>query len=212
MIHIGKIIYNEKLLNHKELPYVYYQKIPDTPKIDKQLPTLIVGWKLVKELILSYPHDILEKEIDFKKINLKIKERYFWEFSSSEDIVQYSIGIDFFIKRLPYLFITNFEYKNIDPFFHDLFTIDAINKHIPDGGNLYVYKKDMAYYLVDKTIYGVKLSIYDYIGIDDQFIIDALIAKSKNHLLDDSTEYQKYYKQFPEFGFLKRSMVVFLFS
>lgn len=207
MIKIGTIVHNEKLINHKPLSYIHYQFLGNTPKSDKNLPTLIVGWKLVNETIPKYPHDILEREL-----HLKRKQRYYWEFSPSEDIVQYSTGIDFFVKRLPYLFINNFQYRNADPIFNNLFSAEEMDAYLPSGGSLYIYKNEMAYYLHENTIYGIKLSIYEYLGISTSIIIQGLISKSIQHYLDDSTEYQKYYKLFPEFGYLKRSMVVFLFS
>lgn len=208
MITIGKIVFDEKLINHKTLPYVQYQNVLETPKAAPlQLPTLTIGWKLVNKLFPNKNFDILEREF-----RLNRPEQHFWEFSATEDIVQYTNGLDHFIKKLPYLFISNFQYKNADPFFNELFSIDAIDKFLPDGGFLYVYKNEMAYYLIDRTIYGLKLPMYQYIGIDSNDLIQRLCAKSKNHRLDDSTDYQTYYKQFPEFGYLKRSMVVFLFS
>lgn len=204
MIQIGKIIHDEPLLNHKALSYVIYQKFNEGYLDDIEgLPTLIIGWKSMN-ILIPREHDILEKELDSKK-------KHFWEFSPSEEIIQFSEGLSLFVKRLPYLFISKFLYKNIDPFFNNLYTIEDIGKLFPDSGDLYIYKNEMAYYRVDNTIYGLKLGIYDYLGVDIQLIIKALVSKSKNHILDDSTEFQKYYRMFPEFGFLKRSMVVFLF-
>lgn len=171
------------------------------------VPTLTVGWKLVNELFPNKNIDILDKEFHPNR-----PEQHFWEFNSDEDIIQYTNGLEHFIKKLPYLFISTFDYKNVDPFFNELFTVDAVCNFLPDHGSLYIYKNEMVYYLMDRTIYGLKIPMYHYIGIDTNEIIQRLISKSKNHKLDDSTEYQTYYKQFPEFGYLKRSMVVFLFS
>jgi len=206
MIQIGKIVHKEKLINHKPLSYIIYQNLTETSRTPLRLPTLIVGWKLANELFPYSNLDILERDI-----NVKQRDKYLWEFSPTEDIIQYSSGLEFFVKRLPYLFISRYDYKNADPFFHNLFTLDQINGYLPDGGSLYVYKNEIAYYLSGNTIYGLKLAIYDYMTMNVQSIVNMLVSKSKNHFIDDSTEYQKYYKMFPEFGYLKRSMVVFLF-
>lgn len=206
MIQFGKIVHDEKLVNHKPLPYIFYRASTGYNEDIKNVPTLIIGWKSINSLVPKYSHDILEKELQLKDGN-----RYFWEFSPTEDIIQYSDGIEKFVKRLPYLFISKFKYINIDPFFSNLFTSEDIVKFFPDGGDLYVYKNEMAYYRVENVIYGLKLSIYDYLQVDGKTIIDVLIGKSKKYLLDDATEFQKYYRMFPEFGFLKRSMVVFAF-
>lgn len=207
MIQIGKIVHNEKLVNHKPLPYILYRASNEGYLEDiKNVPTLIIGWKLINTLVPRYNYDILQKELHFNNNN-----KYFWEFSPSENIIQSNTGVELFVKRLPYLFISKFLYKNIDPFFNNLYTSENIESFFPAGGDLYVYKNEMAYYRVGDTIYGLKLTIYDYLGVDTQVIVSALVTKSKNHNLDDSTEFQKYYRIFPEFGFLKRSMVVFLF-
>lgn len=207
MLQLGKIVHKEPLVNHKLLPYVFYQNLKDTPKDGKLLPTLIVGWKLINELFPTYDHDILEKDL-----NIRTKCKHFWEFSPTEDIIQYTDGLEHFIKKIPYLFISQFNYKNADPIFNNLFTVGGLDGFLPSGGSLYVYKNEMAYYLHGDTIFGIKLTVYDYIQINVESVIEILKKKSANHFIDDSTEYQKYYKQFPEFSFLKRAMVVLLFS
>lgn len=208
MLQIAKIYHNEKLINHKPLPYVSYHMVGDVIENDvRRLPTLIVGWKLVNKMMPLYPHDILEREVKLQRSN-----KYYWEFSPTEDIVQYTTGLEMFLKKVPYLYLQSFTYKNVDPFFNNIQSPVDITAFFPSGGSLYVYKNESAYYLHEKIIYGLKLSIFDYMNVDSMEITQALVAKSKSHLLDDSTQYQNYYKLFPEFGLLKRSMVVFLFS
>lgn len=203
---LAKIVYDEKLHNHKSLSHIFYQDIKIVEKDTRQLPTLIVGWKLINKLLPNYPHDILEREVSIGRSN-----KIFWEFSPSEDIVQYSHGLEQFLKRIPLLFITRYQYKNVDPFFEGLFSVESLISFLPSGGDLYVYKDDMAYYRHNNTIYGLKLPVYNYIGLQMKSVRDVLLSKSARRCLDDSTEYQKFYKQFPDFGLLKRSMVVFYF-
>lgn len=193
---IGVINYNEKLINHKELSYIQYNAD------NLNVPELTIGWNLVKLKHSEKNLDILNKEVSKNK---------YWEFSPIEDIVQYSNGLELFIKNLPNYFINNYKYINVDPFANDLFTLDTISNYFPINGSLYIYKNDVAYYLLGNTIYGFKLSIYEYVGQSVEDIVQLLVNKSKNSYLDDSTEYQKYYKLFPEFGTLKRAMVVFMF-
>src|SRR5882757_6358934 len=170
MIQIGKIVHNEKLINHKPLPYIVYQNLSETPKTTIKLPSLIVGWKVANELFPNSNLDILERDI-----LLKQRDKYLWEFSPTEDIIQYSSGLEFFIKKLPFLFLSRYDYKNADPFFNDLFTLDQINGYLPDGGSLYVYKNEIAYYLSGNTIYGIKLAIYDYMAMDVESIVKLLV-------------------------------------
>ena len=205
MIKLGRIVCKNEsdLLNHKRLLYVEYDRSQN-----KHLPTLVIGWKYINDLLPDYPHDILEKEIFIPKTM-----GLYWEFSPIEDIVQYSQGLEKFIKKIPYIYMSNYTYINGDPFFNNLFSIDAINGFLPDGGNLYIYKNEIVYYCFGKNIYGFKLSIFDYLGLDSTLIIALLRKKAVKEVIDThGEEYQKYYKQFPEFGMLKRSMVVFLFS
>lgn len=201
MNKIGNVVSPEKLINHKEVPFLNYYK--DVSEVGNQLPTLIIGWNYFKSTNIGGEADILTKNM--------VNQRY-WEFSPDEDIVQYSQGLENFVKRIPEYYISKYRYVNIDPFFQNLYTVEQLQNFFKPNGDLYVYKKDILYYRKGYVICGLKLSIYEYLGHHVDDIINVMVSKSKNHLLDDSTEYQKFYKLFPEFGLLKRSMVVFLFS
>jgi hypothetical protein len=191
------------------LPYISYHKLSEDNKADKSLPTLVIGWNLVNDLLPVYEHDILEKEIHSGNTQFK----HYWEFSPTEDIIQYTQGLELFTKKIPYMYMSRYVYINGDPFFNNLFSVDAINIFLPDGGNLYIYKDEVVYYCVGNNIYGFKLSIFDYLGLDSSLIIGMLRKKAIKEIIDThGEEYQKYYKLFPEFDMLKRSMVVFSFS
>lgn len=206
MIKIGNIIHYEPLINHKPLEYINYGSCEPNGEPQyyfNDLPTLRIGWKEVKK-ITELPVNVLNKNFN---------EKVRWEFSPTEDIIQYTEGLEKFIKELPTRFIEKYEYFNIDPFLHKLNKIEDLSVPIPAHGHLYVYKNDMAYYKAGETIYGIKLPAFEYVGITPASIIEMLKSKApSSFLLDDSTEYQKYYKLFPEFPLLKRSMVVFLFG
>jgi hypothetical protein len=201
MIKLGNILHSEPLLNHKQLDYINYGSTQSWFMND--LPTLRVGWRDLKSTSFAVVTNILNKQLD---------NNYWWEFSPSEEIIQYSMGLDKFVKSLPRLFIEQYMYVNVDPFNFNLFTINDLEKYYSGGGDLYVYKNDMIYYRLGKVIYGLKLSAYSYIGVDVVKIIEMLKEKAERSVIDDSTQYQKYYRLFPEFPLLKRSMVVFLFE
>lgn len=213
MIKLGNIYHAEPLINHKPLDYINYKPIDNCmppylciANADASvghIPSLFVGWKKIRDNRLFGVDDVLNKYLG---------TTMWWEFSPSESIIQYSEGIEKFLKKVPHYYISNFKYFNADPFFLNLFTLKNIESLIPDGGDLYVYKEDMAYYRSNHKIYGFKLPVFSFIGLSSTDIINLLKSKAKNHLLDDSTEYQKYYRKFPDFPLLKRSMVVFLFS
>lgn len=205
MFKIGNIVHKEPLINHKQLSHVNYYS--NHLEVENKLPTLIIGWNSYKSIV-GQMNPTFEVDI----LNKHIVDMNYWEFSPSEDIIQYSKGIENFVLKLPEYYIKTFMYVNLDPFFYNLYTVDELRSYLPSNGHLYVYKNDMAYYRSGDVIFGIKLSIYDYLGQDVQTIVQTLSANSEKSVIDDGTEYQKYYKMFPEFPLLKRSMVVFLFS
>lgn len=208
MIKLGNILHCEPLINHKPLEYINYGMYDidgDPLFFFNALPTLRIGWKATKKAT----------ELNLDILNKNFNDKVRWEFSPTEHIIQYTEGLEKFIKELPTRFIEQYKYTNIDPIFHKIYKLEDFNNVIPKHGatGLYVYKNDMAYYLSIDHILGIKLSAFEYFGISSTDIIEMLKSKiDDRYLLDDSTEYQKYYRILPDFPLLKRSMVVFLFS
>ncbi len=201
MIKIANIITNCELINHKKLDYINYCDDPNN--IIDGLPKLLVGWKFLNEktgLRLS----ILDKEIS---------NRFFWEFSPDEDIIQYTNGLESFLKSAPTLFINKFRYINADPFNYKIFNAESLEQKLLKikNGKLYVYRNDMGYYWVENKIYGFKLSMYNAI-LGENVALELLKSVSDKFIADEGDLFQQHYKIFPNFPQLKRSIVVFSFS
>ncbi len=211
MIKMGNIFSDCELINHKKLDYINYGKCSDMPKFwnfnaskfkTNNLPTLFIGWKALENI---FPINILEK---------KLPNNMFWEFSPEEDIIQYTNSLESFIKEVPSLYIKRCPYINADLFNHKIFKSDDLEWKLSKikNGDLYVYKNDMAYYNTqNNTIYGFKLPIYNAV-LGDGLALKTLKESSEKVIEDDGELFQRYYKMFPDFPLLKRSMVVFAFS
>jgi hypothetical protein len=180
---------------------------------DLTLPTLVIGWNLFKT---KFPH---------LKPNILTKEygRIRWEFSMEERITDHFNGIANFMKVSPRQYVESYKYKNIDPVRDNLLDEDELIKHLIVFSNLfssnaYQYKDEMIY-LYSRTTFeitGLHLNAYRYFGFDTEkitnYIFDRVRQSSKNiaTLDTDGLVYQSFYKQFPEFDQLKRSIVLFL--
>ncbi len=107
---LGNIIYEDELINHKKskiINYVEFKNLSNV-KIDNNLPTLIVGWKLVKEILKesSLEISILEKRIVTNKLYWEHsfedeKEEYFVE--GDIDITKYDVGDKFALESLHFI-------------------------------------------------------------------------------------------------------------
>ena len=78
---------------------------------------------------------------------------------------------------------------------------------------IYQYKEEIVYLLVpaERKIYGVYLNAFKYFGFDNKEILNQFSNKYVAKTIDqDGSIYQSFYRQFPDFDRLKRSMVLFL--
>jgi hypothetical protein len=139
----------------------YFKVVNSLDDIIDGLPTLIVGWDIVK--IISPNADFIDK---------KISENVFWTFKKSErrdifeddfyDFTEYCYGL--LIKDIKYKFIDliqlgELELKN---------TFRFIKKHENVVG--YLYNK-MLYIFVEKTIYGIDLTLLKYMDYNTDDVL-----------------------------------------
>lgn len=207
MKKIANIVSPVELVNHKKLDWINY--VPTIAYSNLGLPTLIIGWDRYKR---SYEHiypNILQKRNPHN-------EMVRWEFSMEEKMVDYFNGIDEFIKSAPKEFCNLYKYISIDPIKNNInneydiiLNLQSTNKYI-----LYQYKDEIIYLLdnANMTIYGVYLNSYKYFKYDIDKILKMLydsIRCEKSIIDADGSIYREYYKHFPEFDQLKRSIVLF---
>lgn len=210
---IANIIYEKKLVNHTKAEYINYFNEPvDYNSIDKSLPTLYVGWSFMKA---SNPNDDIIQNVDILKKKIITNELY-WEFNFVESKSSHIKGVDKFTILAPQFYFTpRYTYINLDPVFFQLRDLQDIMDVVPKQIDyLYNYKNEMIYILKDNKITGINLKMYEFFQFDIKEIINLLVLRITNtvNVVDDSDGmiYQKYYKIFPNFEFLKRYLVTIL--
>ena len=213
MIKLGNIIYKDELVNHTKVDYInYVQKdSKELHHFDMTLPTLTVGWNYIKDVNLMFDLSILEKEVKENAI--------YWEFSFKENKAQHVDGVEMFVRNVPYYYFRGqYEYRNIDPIFHEFKDITDLMGWLyriyikPNNIDfVYNYKNEALYFLHENIIYGIDLKVYEFFNIQKDEIINSVVSESTPYALDLEGEiYQKEYKNYPNFVELKRYLVVLL--
>jgi hypothetical protein len=194
-------------MNHKKLEWINY--VPTIAYCNMGLPTLIIGWENYKRIYGHIYPNILQKR---NSIDSTVR----WEFSMEEKMVEHFNGVEDFIKTAPREYCNLYKYVSIDPIKNNINHEYDVVLNLESTNKLIVYKyKDEILYLLDKermTIYGVYLNSYKYFKYDTEKIINILtdpIRCEKTIIDSDGSIYQQYYKHFPEFDQLKRSIVLF---
>lgn len=205
---IANILYEDELVNHKQVEFINYHKISEFSStifqgVDHELPTLIVGWKFLQSVIPDNDVNILKHKI--------VENKLYWEFSFNENKSSHVTGIQSFVEYAPkFYFNPRYQYINLDPVFYQIADNKDLFDILPkDVTKTYIYDNRMLYTLKDDKIYGLDLEMYKFFkfNIDD---IKARLKEKSFAYFDDMTGdiYQKYYKIFPEFTYLKRYLVV----
>jgi hypothetical protein len=201
---IANIVYEKELVNHNEVEFINYHK-GGYESLNADLPTLFVGWEFMKQFPLAEL-----KDVNILKHRI-IENKLYWEFSFDENKSSHVSGIQSFIEYVPKFYFTpRYQYENIDPVFHqlrdnqDLF--DVLPKEITKA---YVLKNRMLYILSGQKIYGLDLDMYKFFKFNVDGIKEKVTEMSFAFFDDpDGKYYEKYYKIFPDFSFLKRYLVV----
>jgi len=218
---IANIVSDKELSNHKKLDWINYVVLNGSPLIapgqvphyNIYYPSLIVGWDLFRKNYPEYKPDILDKTTGLI-YNVE------WEFSAEEKLVDHFEGIQNFIKTAPRKFAEKYPYRNIDPIADKIEKEEEILEIVRqnfymDHVRLYQYKDEIIYLYSEGCwkIFGIYLNAFRYFKYDVEKIktlLYAAIPQNQIFLDPDGQNYGTYYKQFPDFDQLKRSMVLFL--
>lgn len=200
---IGNVIYENDLVNHDKVEYInYFHKNNLDDNINYDLPTLYVGWKLVKEYV---------KDVNILK-NIIEPNKLYWTFSFDEEKAAHVKGVERFVDNVPYYYFNSrYQYINLDPVFHNIPNIEGLFNIISENIiKTYVLKNRMLYVLsTDNKIYGLDLEMFNFFNFDTKNIKNTLKEKSTSFFEDiDGEKHQTFYKIFPNFTFLKRYLVV----
>ena len=144
--------------------------------IDIELPTLIIGWNLVKEL---FP----EQNILVSQINNNI----YWTFSKREKRYQYEKDLETFIEKVRNEIDNRVNYR----FFNYLTANDEKQKsfiNYVNKGNCSIYYNSRFLYVYnanDQLTIGISLNYLKYNGITISNFIKTLNTNNNNFIIDN---------------------------
>jgi hypothetical protein len=157
---IGTIVTNEENITNDQnfniLKYSDYKKT-------NEIPTLLIGWSLVKEI---FPHSSI--------LNKKIEENIYWTFSPSEKRKIFEDDLKSFIEKSYNDYVKNIEYFNLDPVIYKIENIDELKKKVLTFNNCftYLYSNKILYFYFDNKIISVDTDFLDFIGFDKENFIN----------------------------------------
>lgn len=159
------------IVTKSKIDYSKFFKVTSNfSSIDTSIPTLIIGWSLVKEL---YPNQsILEN---------KITDNIYWTFSKREKRYKYEDDLNKFIK----LVLNHIEIKSNYIFYNYILSsyqrknsfLDYI-KNRPCS--IYYNSRFLYIYVIsDGVTIGISLNDLNYIGIEPQFFIKKISSNQE---------------------------------
>ena len=151
----------------------YINVSKDIAKVDLTIPTLIIGWAIVKEI---YPNaDILNKQIS---------ETVYWTYSNREKRQEYEPDLAKFIKSAFGRLETSIKYTFFNVLTNPLSRNKCLLKYIDSPITKIVYITDKHIFIYDsKQVTGVSLSDLEFYGFERERIIDILKRNSYNRLV-----------------------------
>lgn len=143
---------------------------------NSQLPTLIVGWSLVKKL---FP----ETSILHKQIN----ENIFWTFDEKERRVDYETDIKDFKEKCFNELGKDITYVYVDTIYTSKTKVKKIISKIKSFKNPIYYISDnkMLYVYDENIVFGIDLNITNLVGIDNSKLISKLRDLPNSTLLEN---------------------------
>jgi hypothetical protein len=151
----------------------YINVTKDITKVDLTIPTLIIGWAMVKDI---YPNaDILNKQIS---------ETVYWTYSNREKRQEYEPDLAKFIKNAFSRLETSIKYTFFNVLTNPLSRNKCLLKYINSPITKIVYITDKHIFIYDsKQVTGVSLSDLEFYGFERERIIDILKRNPYNRLV-----------------------------
>jgi hypothetical protein len=147
----------------------YFNVVESLDEIIQGLPTLIIGWDIVKTI---------NPEVDF--IDKKLSEDIFWTFKKTERRDIFEGDLYNFIEYSYSLLIKSVGYKFIDLISLSELELKNTFKILKKSTKLIGYKyNNMLYLYTDNTIYGFDLKLLKYLDLD----VDKTFEKIKSYCL-----------------------------
>lgn len=158
--------------------YDFFNFVEDLSNINNDLPTLMVGYEKTKEL---YPNILL--------LNRKINDKLYWTFDKYDNKFEYENDLERFknicINRIDktikyeYVNLIKINYSTAKKIINKLSSTNKYSIYINRGKNVYIYD------LIDSIVYGVDLSVIDFMNINRKKIYKILYGRN-NKLIYDS--------------------------
>lgn len=150
---------------------VFFNVTEDIENVDTSIPTLIVGWKEVKQL---FP--------DQNILNPNITDTISWTFSKRERRYQYEIDIENFVKKVMNLVNQKVNYRFFNYLLASEVKRENFIKYVQAGYCSLYYNSRFLYLYNDKDCMTIGISLVDlaYIGIDVNNFISILNSNNNN--------------------------------
>lgn len=172
---ILNIVSDEQLINFGNIPYVNYYHSSETI-FDSNLPTLIIGYKIAKQ-IYGDSINILNKIVEDKS--------KYWTFSMDEKNMDYIKDTQDFIKNSLKYYQSKQKYINFDPLFINKKSLNDFITYI-ESKDIKTYKNNNSLYvMVENVIYGFDVRILDWFYPKNIFI--EILSNKNNYTNDDNS-------------------------
>ena len=149
-MYIGNIVSNNLNTYDK-----FFNVVSSIDDVIPELPTLIVGWDIVKTI---------DPDTDF--IDRKLSDNIFWTFKKTEKRDLFNNDLYDFTEHCSKLLIKDIEYIFIDLIQLTDLEIKNIFKTIKNNKSIGFKYRDMIYIYSLNKIYGLDLSLVQYLGYD----------------------------------------------
>jgi hypothetical protein len=172
-MHIANIITNSNINVDK-----YFNIVNSLDNIIPNLPTLIIGWDIVKTI---------NPDTDF--IDKKLSENIYWTFKKTERRDIFESDLYDFISLSYQNLIKDISYQFVD-FIQDLNVRKTFKGILKDKQKITYQHQSMLYIYSDKIIYGIDLNQGSYLEYDTEILLHKIKITSKTFLEDKIiTEY-----------------------
>lgn len=146
--------------------------------IDREIPTLIIGWDLSKRLFTGKKLSIIEKKID-NKIS--------WTFTKREKRIDFEKDLSIFVKntlisldnvvKYQYVNILTVKYNFIKKLIEKMTSVEV--------SYIYICKNSFIYVYFDNKIIGIDFNFIDFLNIDRKKVYRILYSNGNNLFFSD---------------------------
>lgn len=152
----------------------YFNVVESLDNIIQGLPTLIIGWDIVKTI---------NPNADF--IDKKLSNDIFWTFKKTERRDIFEEDLYNFIHHTYNRLVNDIKYQYIDFIQLDEDEIKEIFNQIKNKKSITYFYNNMLYIHNEKTIYGIDLKLVKYLDFDTTKTINKIKRYSKVFLTDN---------------------------